>query len=167
DLLMLARTDDPAAVLPCEPVDLSAAVREAAGSLDDRARAAGLTLTVIVPDGLMVEAEAGRVRQLVRILLDNAIAYTPAGGSVTITAAAEKHGGRVTVRDTGIGIAPDDQSRVFDRFYRTDSSRTRASGGSGLGLAIARALVEAYRGTVGLESQPGVGTSVWFTLPQA
>jgi signal transduction histidine kinase len=101
----------------------------------------------------------------VRILLDNAIAYTPRGGAVTVTVGRHGQAATVRVADSGIGIAPEDQARIFDRFYRADQARTRATGGTGLGLAIASALVEAHGGRVGLESSPGRGTAVWFALP--
>jgi signal transduction histidine kinase len=71
------------------------------------------------------------------------------------------------VADTGIGIEPADQARIFDRFYRADRARTRATGGTGLGLAIARAVIEAHDGRIGVESAPGRGTTVWFDLPSA
>lgn len=165
DLLLLARADDPAAVLPRGPADLGAAARTAAAAMEPRARNAGLALLVDAPDGVTVAADKDRISQIVRILLDNAISYTPAGGTVRVTVERERGEGRVTVSDTGTGIDPAEQDRVFDRFYRTDASRTRSSGGSGLGLAIARALTEAYGGRVGLRSVPGDGATVWFTLP--
>jgi signal transduction histidine kinase len=79
----------------------------------------------------------------------------------------ERHGAsaRVAVHDTGVGIPPAEQHYVFERFYRADRARSRSTGGTGLGLAIARALVRAHHGEIGLESQPGRGTTVWFTLP--
>jgi two-component system sensor histidine kinase CiaH len=165
DLLLLARLDSDEAPLRRQPVDLGAVVRDAASSLTPLAQAAQLSLTVHAPPGLTVDADPDRIRQVVRILLDNAIAYTPAGGKVDVS--VERHGSaaRVAVRDTGVGIPPSEQRHVFDRFYRADHSRSRATGGTGLGLAIARALVRAHHGEIGLESHPGQGTTVWFSLP--
>jgi two-component system sensor histidine kinase CiaH len=135
--------------------------------MDERARAAGLSLTIHPGEPVTAVADAARVRQVVRILLDNAIAYTPPGGRIEVT--TECHNGRATVRvaDTGVGIDPRDRARVFDRFYRADRARARQTGGAGLGLAIARALVEAHGGQIGLDSTVGRGTTVWFTLPAA
>jgi signal transduction histidine kinase len=165
DLLLLARLDSAELPLQREHGDLGAIAGAAATSLTPLAEAAGLSLAVEASSELPVYADAGRIRQVVRILLDNAIAYTPAGGSVRV--GVERHGGRgrVTVRDTGPGIAAAEHARVFERFYRADRARSRKTGGTGLGLAIARALVLAHGGEIGLQSQPGHGTTVWFNLP--
>jgi len=114
---------------------------------------------------MLVDVDPDRIRQLVRILLDNAIAYTPATGMVRLT--VDRHGSKaqVSVADTGVGIALAEQHRVFDRFYRADRARSRATGGTGLGLAIARAIVHAHHGQIGLASEPGHGTTVWVKLP--
>ena len=91
------------------------------------------------------------------------------GDRATITVSVDRQAthARITVADTGVGIAPEEQARVFDRFYRADRARSRATGGTGLGLAIARALVHAHGGEIGLESEPGHGTLFWFTVPLA
>jgi two-component system sensor histidine kinase BaeS len=102
-----------------------------------------------------------RLRQVVGNLVSNAIRHTPPGGSVTVGA----NGTAITVRDTGSGIAAADQPKVFDRFWRADESRSRATGGSGLGLAIARQLTEAHGGTIEVESEPGRGTLFTIRLP--
>jgi two-component system sensor histidine kinase BaeS len=118
------------------------------------AHAAGVRLTMEIQDDPVLQADAVRLRQLVGNLVANAIRYTPAGGAVTVTAA----GPVITVRDTGVGIEPEHLPRIFDRFWRADGSRSRATGGSGLGLSIARKLAEAHGGTILVESTPGVGT---------
>jgi two-component system sensor histidine kinase CiaH len=165
DLLLLARLDDAALQLDRHPHDLGETVRAATETMEDRARAAGLSLTVHTGAPMTAVFDPARVRQVLRILLDNAIAYTPSGGGIEVK--LDRHAGKAIVRvtDTGVGIAAEDQARVFDRFHRADHARTRRSGGAGLGLAIARALVNAHGGQIGLESAPGRGTTVWFTLP--
>jgi signal transduction histidine kinase len=167
DLLLLARLDSDALPLRREPLDLGEVVRTAAASLTPLAAAAGLALTLETPSGILVAGDGDRIRQVVRILLDNAISYTPVGGALRVV--AERRGSRavVAVSDTGTGIPPAEQAHVFDRFYRADRARSRGTGGTGLGLAIARALVLAHHGEIGLESQQGVGTTVWFALPSA
>jgi signal transduction histidine kinase len=165
DLLLLAQLDDAALQLDLKSHDLGETVRGAAETMEERAQAAGLCLTAHSGTAVTAVFDPARIRQVLRILLDNAIAYTPSGGSIDVK--IEHHGGKALVRviDTGVGIAAEDQARVFDRFHRADHARTRRTGGAGLGLAIARALVEAHGGHIGLESTPGRGTTVWFTLP--
>ena len=99
------------------------------------------------------------------ILVDNAVKYTPEGGSVTVRL-AEPAAGKIlfAVTDTGIGIAPEDQQRIFDRFYRVDKARSREMGGNGLGLAIAREIVHLDDGGIKVTSQPGEGTTFTVTL---
>jgi signal transduction histidine kinase len=110
-----------------------------------------------------VRADSTRLRQVLIALLDNALHYTPAGGSIRLAARAE--GGRtiITVTDTGRGIAPEHLAHVFDRFYRAE--RSAGESGAGLGLAVAKGLVEAQRGEIRIESQPGRGTTVSISLP--
>jgi signal transduction histidine kinase len=165
DLLLLARLDSDELPLRRQVVDLGEVVTGAAKSLAPLVEAAGLTLTVTAAPGLVVDADPDRIRQVVRILLDNAIAHTPAPGTVNVVVERQGARARVSVRDTGVGIAPADAAHVFDRFYRADRARSRATGGTGLGLTIARALVRAHHGEIALESHPGHGATVWFTLP--
>lgn len=123
----------------------------------------GLKLTCDLPADLpQVAADPSRVHLILANLLANALKYTPAGGSVKVTAARQEEGVRVAVADTGIGIPADDVPHVFERFFR--GVREGEPGGAGLGLAIAKEVVEAHGGTIGLESQIGEGTTVHFTL---
>ncbi len=114
---------------------------------------------------LEVLGDRDYLKQLVVILLDNALKYTPASGLVQVELKAEADHGCLVVRDTGIGIAPEDLPYVFDRFYRADKARRRDPGGSGLGLPIARWIVERHQGSIQIASQPGQGTTVSVFLP--
>src|SRR5207247_87100 len=100
-------------------------------------------------------------------LLDNAIKYTPEGGTVEISSEARDKHAVVTVRDTGIGIAPEHLPRVFDRFYRVDKARSRDQGGTGLGLSIARTIVAAHGGQIDVASVAEKGTTCTVTLPRS
>lgn len=164
DLLLLARSDSASLPMRLEPLDLGALVRAAAEPLAPVAAAAGLEMTVETQPA-MVRADADRIQQALRVLIDNAIAYTPAGGAIRVSAGPAKGGGRVEVRDSGIGLSAEDRERVFERFFRAERSRSRASGGAGLGLAIAQAIVTANGGRIGVESEPGAGSTFWVTLP--
>ena len=115
----------------------------------------------------MPEADIDRERigQVLRNLLNNALAHTPSGGEISVSAAHQNGMIETTVRDTGEGISAEDLPHVFDRFYRADRSRARQTGGYGLGLAIVRQLVQAHGGAVSVESEPGNGSAFVFTVP--
>jgi signal transduction histidine kinase len=126
----------------------------------------GLTVQTDLPADLpLVDADADRVGQILRNLLTNAVNYTPPGGQISVAAKLAGADVEVSVRDTGIGIAPEHLPYIFERFYRADKSRARATGGAGLGLAIVKQLVEAHGGRVWAESTPGSGATFAFTLP--
>jgi len=114
-----------------------------------------------------VFADRERIHQVLFNLLDNAVRFTPDGGSVTVS--AERHDGAVDVHvaDTGSGIAPEHLPRLFERFYRVDPARSKKEGGTGIGLAIARSVVEAHGGRIWAESSPGQGSVFTFELPVA
>ncbi|MBM3133782.1 MAG: HAMP domain-containing protein [Chloroflexi bacterium] len=161
------------------PSDLGELLRRAVAAMQPQATEKGVTLTLdVAPDLPPAHVDADRLGQVMRNLLANALRYTTAGGSVTVMARqTEKTRGTgvteevpallVAVADSGPGIAPDDLPHVFDRFYRADKSRSRASGGAGLGLAIVKQLVEAHGGGVWAESEVGKGATFKFTLPVA
>jgi signal transduction histidine kinase len=167
DLLFLARSDEGIPeLIRHEPVALAPILEAETTAHQPRAANSGLTLRLQVDDRADVSGDADRLRQAVRILLDNALAYTPTGGEVTLTLSTKGNDALIDVRDTGIGIAEEEQEHVFDRFYRADRARARHGGGTGLGLAIAKTIVEAHRGALVLISQPGQGTRVVIRLPR-
>ncbi len=114
-----------------------------------------------------IMADPRRVRQVLRNLLENAVKYSPAGGPIVVAVEVHPDAVQVGVADRGIGIQPEHLGRVFDRFYQVDNASTRNVGGSGLGLSICKAIVEAHRGRIWVESQVGIGSSFHFTLPLA
>jgi signal transduction histidine kinase len=127
-----------------------------------------LELAQDVPEDLpAIYADAERVHQVLFNLLDNAVRFTPSGGTVRVTASRHNGSVDVTVADTGPGIAPEHLPRLFDRFYRIDTARSREDGGTGIGLAIARSVVEAHGGRIWAESEPGKGSTFTFELPVA
>src|SRR5439155_12479316 len=141
-----------------------------AQSFAEQAREQGVELRVAdLPDLPEVEADPQRISQVLGNLVSNSLRHTPAGGTVLLNAWVSAQDGRqfmcMSVSDTGSGIAPDDLPHIFDRFYRADPARTRASGGAGLGLAIAKRMIEAHHGIIWAESTPGEGTTISFSLP--
>jgi signal transduction histidine kinase len=154
-------------VLDRRPADLAAMVQDALAALLPYAGERKVALRTEVAAGLpRARLDRDRMLQVIHNLLDNAIRHTPAGGEVTVGLAPEADGLRLWVRDDGPGIPPEEAERVFDRFYRLDASRTRASGGTGLGLAIVRSLVEAHGGRVWVESRPTAGSTFVVSLPR-
>jgi len=172
DLFQLARLENQAVPLAREAFDAGGAVREAAESLREPARReAGIMMAVDVERGadaaLMAVGDRARLVQVVQNLIRNAIRYTPEGGIILVGARLDGETVEMTVRDTGVGIAPKDLPHVFERFYRGERSRNRSHGGAGIGLAIARRLVEGMNGTIAVESHLGEGTVFTIHLPRA
>lgn len=152
--------------MDCRAVEISEIVDKAVSSISPQASNKNLQLSSSVPEDLpLAEADPDRLNQILRNLLNNAITYTPPGGNISINASEKNHAIEISVADTGAGIAPEHLPYIFERFYRADKSRTRATGGAGLGLAIVKHLVEALDGEVAVESVLGEGTKVIFTLP--
>lgn len=167
DLQELALAEAGQLALAPEFLPLADAAERAAAALQDRARGQRVAIGVSVPRDLAVRADRGRIGQVFSNLLVNALTHTPAGGRIEISARSVDGAIETEVADTGSGIEARHLPHVFDRFYRTDPSRTRATGGTGLGLAIVRQIVEAHGGTVRASSEPGRGTEIVFTLPAA
>ena len=168
DLLDMSQIQAGKLTVSVQPLDLVAEAQAVCEALGPRAEAKSLTLALRLPPQLpAVLGDARRVRQVLANLVANAIKFTPAGGLITIGAGAERAQLRVEVQDTGVGIPAGARARLFEPFTQLDMSETRGAGGVGLGLAIARALVEAQGGRIGVASEPGQGSTFWFTLPVA
>ncbi|MGQ9555954.1 MAG: sensor histidine kinase [Anaerolineae bacterium] len=169
DLQELSRVEASAYELKLEAEDIASLIAATAEHLNRQFEEKGVTLeTNACADLPQVRADRDRIAQVLLNLIGNALQYTSEGGYVRITAQLIGKEIAVSVSDTGIGIAPEHLQHIFDRFYRVDRSRSRASGGSGIGLTIAKHLVEAHGGRIWAESSgPGKGSTFTFTLPRA
>ncbi len=167
DLLALARTDENQIKLDSEPVRIDLLAADVVASLEPLAVERHLTLCTANLNPATVMGDAARLIQIIISLVDNALIYTNAGGSVTLSVKVSDSLAYLIVRDTGIGIAQKDLEHIFERFYRADPARSKAVGGSGLGLAIADWLVRAQNGSISVESEPGRGSTFTVTLPLA
>ncbi|WP_051530098.1 sensor histidine kinase [Anoxybacteroides tepidamans] len=171
DLLTLARADSGRAALELakERFDFRVPAERTLELLTDVAAKKGIELHFQAPEAAVVFGDADKLTQLLYILLDNAIKYTPSGGRVTLTLRNDffKQQRRlvISVKDTGIGIPPEDIGRIFDRFYRVDKARSRQQGGHGLGLSIAKWIVDAHGGTIHVQSEVGKGTEFIVNIP--
>ncbi|NLE44004.1 MAG: HAMP domain-containing histidine kinase, partial [Chloroflexi bacterium] len=165
DLLDLARLQNPDLCVEREPVDVVEALLETCDALKARAQEKHLEFTVSTPDErVLVSASPKHIRQLWMNLVSNAVKYTEEGSvSVTMTV----RDGRVitTIRDTGIGIAPEDLPRVFEDFYRTKAAKACSQMGTGLGLSLVKRIVETHDGRLDVESAIGEGSTFTVTLP--
>ena len=160
DLLVVARSDNKMLKLKPSKFNLSALIEQTARLMQPLADQKSITLEAGPFPKVEIQADEQRIRQLVLILVDNAVKYTPNGGTVRIEyRAAEKGHISFAVCDTGIGIAKEDQERVFDRFFRVDKARAREMGGNGLGLAIAQEIIRLHKGKISIESELGKGTT--------
>ena len=166
DLRLLALAEAGSLALQLQPESLHELLAASLEAFRPRAEAKGIALGLEAEPGLPeVVLDHTRISQVVGNLLENAIFNTPEDGTVILTAGSRGQEVTVSVSDTGPGIAPEDLHRVFDRFYRVDPSRARATGGAGLGLTIARQLVEAHGGAIRVESVVGEGARFSFSLP--
>ncbi len=165
-LLTLARADAGEIPLATEAVDIGDLVVAAVEQMTPLAERKGLTVHIERGPAATAIADHDLILQLLLNLLDNAIKYTESGGEVTVSWGVDDGVVQVRVRDSGIGIAPEHIGRVFDRFYRVDTARSRREGGAGLGLSISRWIATAHRGDLSIESAPGRGTTVELRIPR-
>ncbi len=171
DLLTLSRLNStgagPAQAARHTRMDICTTMRAAVTQMARQAEMHGVSLRQECTGPLWMVGDAGQIKQVLLNLIDNALRYTPSGGEVTLKAAEVELSARITVQDTGSGIDERDLPHVFERFYRGDVSRTRATGNSGLGLAIVKEIVEAHGGSIEVESALGAGTCFTIMLPLA
>src|SRR5262244_4237554 len=167
DLLELSRLDAGERPLAFGPVLLEMVARQASDAIEPRAAGKRLTIQRRIPGDLTARADPKALEQVLLNLLDNAIKYTPEGGSVELVGERVGDRAHLSVRDTGLGIEAKHLPRLFERFYRADRGRSRDMGGTGLGLSIVKHLVAAMHGEVEVASTPGAGSTFTVVLPQA
>ncbi|ANY68471.1 hypothetical protein BBD42_19830 [Paenibacillus sp. BIHB 4019] len=171
DLLLLARSDASELELEHKMFDFRPFAEKTVQSMETLAAARSIRLELEAPNRAMMRGDAERMKQVLYILLDNAIKFSPEGERIIIqlsASASERRGLlRLTVQDKGPGIKAADAARIFDRFYRTDKVRTRRTSGHGLGLAIAKQIVEAHHGKIGVWPEAGKGSTFYVMIPVA
>ena len=168
DLLVLSELESGTMSLELSPLDIGVVARHAAALLEQPVREKGIVIDCSgIGDSLRVMADRGRLEQVFVNLLDNAVKYTPGPGTVTVTAMESGDMVSISVQDSGLGIPPKDLPRLFERFYRVDSGRSRAEGGTGLGLSIVKHIVQLHGGSITVASTPGKGSVFTFTLRKA
>jgi heavy metal sensor kinase len=166
ELLALARADSGREALDIRPIDLLALWRESATKWNQVAALRGLHFEErLQVQKLPVMGDEHALRRVIEILLDNAFKYTTSPGEVTLSADEKNNRAFVTIEDSGIGIAPEDQARIFERFYRVDKARSRELGGAGLGLAIAQWIVQLHQGSITVKSEIGKGSIFRMEIP--
>jgi signal transduction histidine kinase len=167
DLLLVARLDAGKLPVDQKEFDLMAVISDATDRFERRVSTASMRLEIEAPDELPVRGDPVRTEQILAVLLDNALAHASEGDIVTITVQARGGIVETTVRDAGPGLPPGHLSRIFERFYRVDKARSRASGGTGLGLSIARDLARAQKGDLTAGNAEGGGAMFRLKLPRA
>jgi signal transduction histidine kinase len=165
DLLVLARADSGSVERTLENIDVRAEAANVIESLTPYAESNGVSLHLEGLSELLATGDRARIKQLMYILLDNAVKYSPDGGRVEMRLSKSDRYWAVSVSDEGIGIDPADQSRIFDRFFRSDKSRTRIVGGHGLGLSIAKWIAGIHSGTITVESELSKGSTFTVQIP--
>jgi signal transduction histidine kinase len=166
DLQELSLADAGELKLVRQPADISSLIREAIAALQTKAATKGLEISFDLPEKLTpLNIDSYRFKQILHNLLDNAVSHAGNKGRVTVKAWQQENQINISVADTGEGIPVEELPRIFERFYRVDKSRTRATGGSGLGLTITKRLVEAHGGEIKVESEPGKGSTFTFSIP--
>lgn len=170
DLLLLAQADSGELKLQFAPVEVDTLLlevyRQARRLAEHYKGPQGLEIRLGSEDQALVMGDHDKLRQVILNLVENAIKYTPVGGVVTLGLSHDNGWVKVAVQDTGIGISPEQQAMIFDRFYRTDKARSREFGGSGLGLSIAQSIAQAHQGRITVDSTPGEGSTFTLWLPE-
>ena len=166
DVLSLARLESPAAELDLSEISLAEFLQEILRDWEKRLEVKQLKSRLDVPLDLpKLEADESRLQEIIYNLLDNAVKYSQPSGVITLRAALEGDGVRISVSDEGIGIRENDLPRIFERFYRADKARSRELGGTGLGLSIVKHIAQLHGGTAQAQSEPGKGTTISVVLP--
>ena len=166
NLLTIARNDNNAEKLNLQDFDLSSALQQAVRNMQPVADKKHIEIQDNVPDGIVYHGDEQKIKQLILILVDNAVKYTQEYGCVKVSAQVMKNKKiRFSVEDNGMGLSEEDKSKIFERFYRVDKARSRAMGGTGLGLAIAKDIVDGHKGFIYVESQLEQGTTFTVELP--
>ena len=165
DLEQLTQAEKPGLLIARAPVDLAEIAAARAAAMEPHFAQAGITLECDLAPPVGVNGDPERLGQVIDNLLSNALRYTDAGGSVCLRVRSENRQAALEVEDTGIGISEDDLGRIFDRFWRGDKSRSRATGGAGIGLTLVQELVRGHDGEIEVASRPGEGTVFRITLP--
>jgi signal transduction histidine kinase len=163
DLLLLARADSGGMPLQAKVLELDNLFFEVYRQAQLLPKSVEMVVTAV--DQIRVYGDPDRLKQLLLNLIDNAIKYTPAEGKVYLALAKADGWATIEIKDTGIGIPPEDLPNIFDRFYRVDKARTRQQGGSGLGLSIAKSIAKAHGGEIHVKSVVGEGTTFTILLP--
>lgn len=166
DLLTLSRLEQDNFQLVLNDINIGELLKDIIFSYEIKAKEKNLTIDFSVEEGLSFKAERGKVKQIFINLLDNAIHYTPEGGSVSLLIKSIEENILIQVSDTGIGIDQEALPRIFERFYRIDKARSRNTGGTGLGLAIVKHIVDVHEGKIEIESEVNNGTKVKIYLPK-
>jgi signal transduction histidine kinase len=167
-LLALATVENNPSTMPMTPLDLAPLLYDVADAMTEIVDHAGLELKTNLPEHLpLVQANADQVTIMLRNLIDNAIKYTPRGGTISLCAQTSPTEIEIAVSDTGVGIPPDSLPHVFDRFYRVDKSHSRTSGGTGLGLSLVQAIAQAHHGRIDVASRVNEGSTFTIHLPIA
>lgn len=165
DLLTLTQMDSRRMELHPSMVELSDLVEETLRLLTPAAEQRSQTLTGQITPGISLVADRSKLGQIIYNLTENGLKYTPDGGQVTVSLYTEGRTAVLTVQDNGVGIPKEDQSHIFERFYRVDKARSRETGGTGLGLSIVRQLVTLHKGSIAVDSTPGEGSTFTVRLP--
>lgn len=166
DLLDVSKIDSGVVELELGEVSVDLLLETTKAMINKQVQEKGLTIEISEASGLIARGDLTRCRQMLLNLLDNAIKFTPKGGHITLNATRSDDSFiKVSVSDTGPGIDPSEQEKIFSEFHQADDVRDAALGGSGIGLALARRLVDLHGGMIGVESELGKGSTFWFTLP--